>query len=360
MVIPTEPIGPLPRPAALVGALATIAPDDPRLGPLYEDAIRDTIERLEAVGCAVVTDGEARPRGRLWLDGVATAGLRGLANVDPDGLPLPHADGALRRLPRLVAGPFRPVRRADDDLALALRLAHVPVKQTLVSPSALSLLYPADDLDGYPREAFLQDLIDAHEAEVRAAFEQGAQLVQIDVSDARLALALDPGGRLLDGLVHLNKLALARFSDEERACLGVYLGLVGEPGPQTAADEGYEVLLPRLFELKAGRFYLPLAGARDAPRALQLVREHLPQPGPRVFVGVVAPQDADVETAEQVRERTLQAAGQIPVGQLGTTDDAGYGDAGDDDAATRRERAFAKIRARVEGTALAAAALAQR
>jgi 5-methyltetrahydropteroyltriglutamate--homocysteine methyltransferase len=240
-----------------------------------------------------------------------------------------------------------------------VRLAHVPVKHTVVSASALSLLYPADDLDGYPREAFLQDLLDAHEAEVRAAFEQGARQVQIDFSDARLALALDPAGRLLEGLMHLNHLALARFSEQERARIGVYLGFVGEPGPDTRADEGYEALLPGFLGLKAGSLYVPLAGARDPLGALQLVRDHLPQPGPRVFVGVVAPQEGAVETAEQVRDRTLQAAGQIPPEQLGTTDDTGYGDAGDDAAAARRERAFAKIRARVEGTARAAAALEQ-
>ena len=359
MAIPTEPIGPLPRPAALIGALATMAPDDARLEPLYEEAMRDSIERLEAAGSPVVSDGEARRRGSLWLDGVAAASVRGLANVVPDGLPLPHGGGA-GHLPRLAAGPFRPLRRPDRDLALAVRLAHVPVKHTVVSASALSLLYPADDLAGYPREAFLQDLLDAHEAEVRAAIEQGAGLVQIDFSDARLALALDPAGRLLEGLVHLNGLALARFSEDERARIGVYPGLTGTPGLEHAADEGYEVLLPQLLRLKAGRFAVPLAGARDPVRALCLIREHLAQPGPRVFVGVVAPGDPGIETAEQVRDRTLQAAEHIPPEQLGTTDDAGYGDAGDDDAATRRDLAFAKIRARIEGTALAAAALERR
>ena len=127
-----------------------------------------------------------------------------------------------------------------------------------------------------------------------------------------------------------------------------------------AADDGYELLLPQLLRLKAGRFEVPLAGARDPVLVLRLIREHLPQPGPRVFVGVVAPRDPGVETAEQVRDRTLQAAGYIPLEQLGTTDDAGYDDAGDDDAATRRERAFAKMRARIEGTALAAATLGRR
>ena len=52
----------------------------------------------------------------------------------------------------------------------------------------------------------------------------------------------------------------------------------------------------------------------------------------------------------------LEAAEYIPVAQLGTTDDCGFSPFSDD-LSTTRETAFAKIRARVEGTALAARAL---
>jgi 5-methyltetrahydropteroyltriglutamate--homocysteine methyltransferase len=75
-----------------------------------------------------------------------------------------------------------------------------------------------------------------------------------------------------------------------------------------------------------------------------------------VFVGVVAPIDPRIETAEIVRDRVLEAAKFIPTGQLGTTDDCGFAPFCDD-TSTSREVAFAKIRARVAGTALAGQAL---
>src|SRR3989441_8662395 len=61
MPIPTEPIGSIPRPPELVEAMRQLAsgrisPDTVR--PLYEQAIRDTIQRFEATGSPVITDGE--------------------------------------------------------------------------------------------------------------------------------------------------------------------------------------------------------------------------------------------------------------------------------------------------------------
>lgn len=59
------------------------------------------------------------------------------------------------------------------------------------------------------------------------------------------------------------------------------------------------------------------------------------------------------ESAEEVRDRVLEVAEVLPVRRLGTTDDCGFSPFGDD-TSTARETAFAKIRARVEGTRLAA------
>ena len=46
MKIPTEPIGSIPRPLSLFEAIGDRDGTDPALNPLYEAAIRDTIERL--------------------------------------------------------------------------------------------------------------------------------------------------------------------------------------------------------------------------------------------------------------------------------------------------------------------------
>ena len=75
-----------------------------------------------------------------------------------------------------------------------------------------------------------------------------------------------------------------------------------------------------------------------------------------MFVGVVNPIDPHVDTPEEVRDRVLEAASVLPIEQLGTTDDCGFSPFCDD-VSTTRETAFAKILARVAGTALAEKAL---
>ncbi len=129
--IPTEPIGSIPRPLALIQKVARggseDANDDPDLAPLFEDAVRDTIERFEATGSPVVTDGEQRK----YL-GFASYCVYGLPNTAPDGFTIPFADGHTRRLSRLTYGPFRYRRYADRYLEVAMRYAHVPVKQAVI------------------------------------------------------------------------------------------------------------------------------------------------------------------------------------------------------------------------------------
>jgi 5-methyltetrahydropteroyltriglutamate--homocysteine methyltransferase len=60
VTLPTEPIGSIPRPVDLIERIAKADGEDPSLEPLYEAAVRDTIERFEAAGSPVVTDGEQR------------------------------------------------------------------------------------------------------------------------------------------------------------------------------------------------------------------------------------------------------------------------------------------------------------
>jgi 5-methyltetrahydropteroyltriglutamate--homocysteine methyltransferase len=81
------------------------------------------------------------------------------------------------------------------------------------------------------------------------------------------------------------------------------------------------------------------------------VKESAPQDA-RIFVGVTDPIDPQAETAEEVRDRVLEAAEHIPPERLGTCDDCGFSPFGDD-TSTSRDLAFEKIRARVEGTRLA-------
>ena len=118
-----------------------------------------------------------------------------------------------------------------------------------------------------------------------------------------------------------------------------------------SAEVDYADLLPRLFELKAGNFYVALACEQDRRRVLKIIRKYL-KPRQRIFVGVIAPIYPRIETAEEVRDRVLEASEYIPIEQLGTTDDCGFAPFSDD-TSTSRDTAFAKIGARVMGTELA-------
>jgi 5-methyltetrahydropteroyltriglutamate--homocysteine methyltransferase len=348
MTIPTEPIGSIPRPPALIEALLASDGADPKLEPLYDEAIRDTIGRFEATASPVITDGEQRK-----YHNFGTYCVHGSANMRPDGFKIAFAGGHTRRLPQLTSGPFRYKRYADSFLSAARRIAHVPVKQAVISPSAISLMYPAEGIASYPREEFIADLLKEHETEVRRCLAAGAHKVQIDFTEGRLAVKIDPSGALLNSFIDLNNLALSKFSSEERQRIGIHTCPGGDLDSTHSADVDYAELLPMLFELQANNFYIALAGEKDRTRVLKIIRKYM-KPEQKVFVGVISTIDPHIETPEEVRDRVIEASEHIPMDQLGTTDDCGFAPFSDD-TSTTRDTAFAKIRARVLGTRLAEA-----
>ncbi len=355
MIIPTEPIGSIPRPVELISAIKAaeegrLAPD--QLAALCDAAVVDTLRRFEEAGSPVVSDGEQRKNHNF-----ADYCVHGLPNFSPDGFRLQFLDH-YRQWPRLTAGPLRYANRSDRHVAFAVRNTRLPVKQAVISPSALSLFYPAQPIADYAREQFIEDLLAEHEAEIRGCFFFGAHSVQVDFTEGRLACKLDPSGRLLANFVRLNNLALSRFTEAERGRIGIHTCPGGDCDSTHSADVDYAELLPSLFELKARNFFVALARERNRGRVLDMIRRHL-RANQRVFVGVIDVLDPRIETAAEVRDRVLEAAEYIPLAQLGTTDDCGYSPFCDD-VSTTREKAFAKIRARVEGTAWAADLLSSR
>ena len=352
MPIPTEPIGSIPRTSEFLAAMHAHAAgriSAEEFKTAEESALRDTIARLEETGSPVITDGEqTKPS-------FATYPLSGLGNLASDGAVIPFADGHTRQLPKLTAGPFRYGIHAVTYLKAAQRHAHRPLKQAVISASALSLLYPQSGLPGYPREMFLKDLVDEAERDIRQALENGAACVQIDFTEGRLALKLDPSGGVLNAFVDLNNRVLGRFTTAERERIGVHTCPGGDQDSTHSADVDYSGLLPSLFRLNAGRFYIQLASEPDPRRVLSMIRDLL-KPGQMPFVGVTDPINPRVESPEEVRDRVMAAAKVIPIESLGTTDDCGFSPFADD-TSTSRETAFAKVKNRVEGTAMAAAVL---
>jgi 5-methyltetrahydropteroyltriglutamate--homocysteine methyltransferase len=353
MIIPTEPIGSVPRPADVIAAWKNRQAgqlSDERFQEVLQSALQNTIRRFEETGSPVITDGEQTK------SSFATYPLDGASNVAPDGVVIPFKDGHTRQLPRLTAGPFRYATHASTYLKAAKALTARPVKQAVISASALSLLYPESGIPGYTREAFLADLVAEAVTDIRDCLALGADSVQIDFTEARLSLKLDPSGGLLEQFIALNNRVLDHFSMDERRRIGVHTCPGGDQDSTHSADVDYAALLPALFKMNAGRFYVQLASEPDQPHVLGLLRDHR-QADQIVFVGVTDPIGPGIETAEQICERILLAARYIPVTALGTTDDCGFAPFADD-LSTSRDVAFQKISARVQGTLQAAEALA--
>lgn len=338
MSIPTEPIGSVPRPPWLMEAAQASGAE---LDAAYDRAVRETIAAFEETGSPVITDGEqSKPS-------FATYPIAGIDTLAPDGVVIPFEDGHTRQLPHITVGPFRYSCYSGSYVAQAKKYATKPVKQAVIAPSALSLLYPQDGIDGYSQDAFLADLMDEAEKDIRSAFDAGADSVQLDFTEGRLACKLDPSKGLLKQFVELNNQVLDRFSDAERARLGIHTCPGGDHDSTHSADVDYAELLPDLFETHVGNFFVQMASETDRRRILDIIKS-CRKPDQRVFVGVVDPINSDVETPETVRDRILEAAEFIAPPYLGATDDCGFSPFGDD-VSTARDIAFAKIKARIDG-----------
>jgi methionine synthase II (cobalamin-independent) len=374
--IPTEPVGSLPRPSTLQAAYAdydagTITRE--QLEALQDEAVRDSISRMEATGSPIVSDGEQR-----WssfatyaiTDTLAGTGLApNLAGTGGQYFAI-FADGHHRQLPRLTGGPFRYKTYAADTLRKSIKYAGKPMKQAVIAPSMLALLYPLEEeVPGYSREEFEEDLCSECEKDIRAAFEAGAARVSIDFTEGRLATRADPrnpwtGAGMLPHFIELNNRVIDRFTPEERANIGVHTCPGGDRDSVHSADVPYSNLLPELFKMNAGYFLIQLKSERDPDAAYKLIGEHsrtdangVPQ---MCYIGVTNPQNPRVESAEEICAQLVRAADFIPKERLGSTDDCGFSPFSIDEKPLHgspdyaREVAFEKIKNRVEGTRMAA------
>jgi methionine synthase II (cobalamin-independent) len=374
MPIPTEPVGSLPRPARLQAAIAAYDAGKISREELVREqdaACRDSIERMEATGSPIVSDGEQRASSFATYPLTDTLAGTGLAqNLAADGQYFAiFEDGHHRQLPRLTGGPFRYKTYAADYLEQSIKLASRPMKQAVIAPSMLALLYPLDgEVPGYSRAQFENDLVDECEKDIRKCFAAGAARVSIDFTEGRLACRNDPrnpwtGRGMLAHFIELNNRVLDRFSAEERKNIGIHTCPGGDCDSTHSADVDYAELLPGMFKMNAGYFLMQLASEKDKERVYQLIGQHSREDAklvPQVcFIGVINPQNPRVETPQEVCDDLVLAARYIPKERLGSTDDCGFSPFsvdvkpkhGSPDVA--RDIAFQKIRSRVEGTRMA-------
>lgn len=257
-------------------------------------------------------------------------------------------------------GPFEYSNYAVEYLLAAKAVAgpDAKLKQAVISASAMSLLYPAEPIPGYSREAFIEDVVRCAVKDIRLCLDEGADSVQVDFTEGRLSLKLDPSGGLLQQFLDLNNRVFNAFSADERQRIGIHVCPGADADSTHSADVPYSSLLePLLKTLTCGRFYLQMKSESQPDAAFEVIRENL-RPDQTIFVGVIDVNTPQVETAEEVCACIEHAAKFIPVAQLGVCDDCGFSPFADD-VSTGREIAFAKIAARVAGTSLASKKLLQ-
>ncbi len=373
--IPTEPVGSLPRPTALQEAYAAYDAGKISFEALEAEqdaAARDSILRLEATGSPIISDGEQRISSFATYPLTDTLGGTGMAeNLSPNGQYFAiFADGHHRRLPRLTRGPFRYRTYAGDLLEKSIGMTSRPMKQAVIAPSMLALLYPLDEMvPGYPREQFEEDLVSECEKDIRRAFAVGAARVSIDFTEGRLACRNDPrnpwtGRRMLPYFIELNNRVLDRFTPGERRRIGVHTCPGGDRDSVHSADVPYSDLLPSLFQINAGYFLIQLASERDKEKVYQEIAGSLRDDANGIpqtaYIGVVNPLNPRVESPREICDALISAARFIPRMQLGSTDDCGFSPFSIDEKPNygspdfARDVAFEKIRNRVEGTRMAA------
>jgi len=283
MALVTEPVGSVPRSAELQEAMQQFASgsiDSGTMDAAFDEAVQDTLNRFEQTGSPIVSDGEQTK------SSFATYLMDGLDNLAPDGVTIPFEDGHTRQLPRLAKGPFRYGLYAGSYLPRARKFTNLPLKQAVISASAMSLLYPQDGLADYSQEEFINDLVEHAVADIRSCFDAGAEVVQVDFTEGRLAIKLDPSKGLLKQFIDLNNQVFDAFSDDERKRIGVHTCPGGDHNSTHSADVDYRDLIPMLMELNVGNFYMQMASEPDPERVLSTVVSCL-RPEQRVFVGVI-------------------------------------------------------------------------
>jgi methionine synthase II (cobalamin-independent) len=378
MPIPTELVGSLPRPLRLQEAFEALDQGQITFAELQREqdaAAEDSIRRLEQTGETYVTDGEQRESSFATYSITDTLAGTGLAdNLAGDGQFFAiFDDGHHRQLPRLTGGPFRYKTFASEFVEKNRAIATRPVKQAVISASMMMLLYPLEEeLEGYPRARFLDDVVGEVEKDIRGCFAAGAERVSIDFTEGRLANKNDArnpwtGKDMLQDFIDLNNRVIDRFSAAERRNLGIHTCPGGDNDSVHSKEVPYELLLSRMFQLNAGYFLIQCASQDDEEEVYRLVAKYSREDADGVaqvcFMGVVDPLSPAVETPEQVRDRLLLAAEHIPVARLGATDDCGFSPFsrdlkpahGSPDFA--RDIAMQKITARVQGARMASEAL---
>ncbi|EGC35259.1 hypothetical protein DICPUDRAFT_97944 [Dictyostelium purpureum] len=366
--IPTEPIGSIPRPRYLIDSFkkyneGLITYEE--YMSICDKSLEETVHGFLEAGSVVITDGEQYKPNFITYPIHGSNQVIDQKNNEKKGFIIQFQDGHIRQLPILSGKnlPFKYKQYANEYLSRVKKMfPYAKIKQTIISVSAMSLIYPANQqFEKYSKDEFYKDMLNEVEKEIRMCLETGVESIQIDATEARLSLKIDPSGQMLKKFIDLNNQLLIRFNDEEIQKIGIHSCPGGDKSFHSSDVDYCRLLIPSLFKLRVSRFYLEFAAEKDKIRILECIAKNI-KPHQIVFFGVINVVDPRVETPEEVRDLVLEIAKYIPLNQIGTCCDCGYspfsqppigGYPQTHSLESSREIAFKKIKSRVEGTKMA-------
>ena len=297
--------------------------DEAWLADAQEAATLVAIRDQELAGIDLVGDGEMRRES--YSNRLATA----LSGIDSDnhGTAIDRT-GKANPVPRVV-GPIRRVGPIEvQDVAFLKRHSTKPVKLTI--PGPFTMTQQAQN-DYYPSaEALAMDYAAAVNEEVRALFEAGVDVVQLDEpylqarADQAQDYALAAIDRALEGVTGTTALHI---------CFG-YALVHGN----TVKPKAYDFLA----ELNRSRVDVISVEAAQPNLDPSILAE---LPDKIIMYGVLDLSDPEIETPERVADRIRQALKYVSSDRLWIAPDCGM-------KYHSREVAFGKLKAMADGAAI--------
>ncbi|UJF25120.1 hypothetical protein L0B52_02955 [Suttonella sp. R2A3] len=357
MSIKQTPVGSLPRSAELQAAYAAYADGQlakSELDRLIEKEIKDVVQTYEQIdGNPIITSGEVEKPN--FLTYFLEQGFIKLGEPNPKdkkGFVIDFEGHHSREMAVLQKEqtPFKFAHYSDEWLPVLKKYSNKPFKATVISPSAVSLIY-VDEIEGYSKAQFTEDLVNECAKDIKKAIAAGASEVGLDMTEATYAQKVDSSGALLKQMVGLVNQVCDKLTPQELQAVTLHT-CFGADNFTNHNYSNYAEIYPVLLQSKIQNFHFPFAslGEREFESILHCIKEYIGNKF--VYLGFVSHLNKEIELPTRIAERIVLASdilGQVP----GVSECCGYSPFCND-LTTTREWAFEKIRARVAGAQLAA------
>jgi methionine synthase II (cobalamin-independent) len=350
-------IGSMVRPAELKEVFARFdrgQTSREELSKAQDEAIRDLIQKQEAHGLPVVTDGEFRRHSFqesfsecvIGFDAPKNVGLyyeqrelnqnpleRAEQNFEEAGPAIITRRGAVERLKFARNLPLEEFRYAQS-------VAIVPVKVTLLGPDRIAQRFKWESsLDVYKGlDDFVEHMVEIERRMIAELVAAGCKYIQIDapgytayvdkVSLERMRSRGEDPERNLQRSIDADNALIEDFSSVTfgiHICRGNARTIDPKTGklvPQWHREGSYDAIAEKLFNsLKHQRLLLEY----DSDRAGGFEPLRLVPKDKIVVLGLVSTKNSDMETVDDLKRRIERAAKFLPLDQLALSPQCGFG-----------------------------------